>query len=80
MPPSPTTVRQGRNLALTIAIVRDGRTRWRVADAANVSPSLLSGCITGRVVPSDATKARVSAALNASVDDLFGPDAYEGES
>lgn len=75
-----TTVRQGRNLNLLIAVVRDGRPRWQIADSARVSATTLSGCITGRVMPSESVQSRLAAALGLPVADLFGPDAYVVES
>ncbi len=69
-----------RNLALTIAIVRDGRTRGKLADDAGVTASTLSAFLTGRMRPSESAKARLAATLGYPVAALFGADAYEVES
>jgi transcriptional regulator with XRE-family HTH domain len=59
------------NIELVIAIVRSGRTRAAVAEAAGVSRSALSGFLTGRERPSPLAMQRLADELGYKVDELF---------
>lgn len=60
-----------RNEALEEAIAADGRTKYRIAAAADISPSVLSSTCTGRLIPSDADAEAIARALGRDVSELF---------
>lgn len=64
--PRPATRRE-----LVIAIIDDGRYRYEIAHDAGLSPTLLSGVVTGRVNPTPEQRAAIAAELGRPVGELF---------
>ena len=61
-----------RNIELAMALARDARPSYVIAAAAKVPPHVLSGLVTGRLLPSSAQADRIAGALGCERDQLFG--------
>lgn len=60
-----------RNLALAIAVVRDGRRKYLIAADAHVPPASFSAILSGRLRPTPATQERIAKALGVPVEEIF---------
>lgn len=60
-----------KNLALKIAIVKDGRTQLVIAEAAGISNSKFSEIVNGKWNPSEAEQDAIAKAMNLSRAELF---------
>lgn len=61
-----------KNLALKIAIVKDGRTQLVIAAAAGLSNSRFSEIVNGKWNPSEDEQDAIANAMNLSRAELFG--------
>lgn len=60
-----------RNVALAVAIARDGRPKYLIAAEARIPANVLGGILSGRVQPTAAVKQRLANALSCYVEELF---------
>lgn len=63
----------GRNVALAVAIARDGRHKYQIAGVAGIAPSTLADLVAGRVRLTPRYAGRLAVALGIDVTELL-PD------
>lgn len=61
----------GLDKALARLIVRDGRTRKEIAEAAGINPSVFSGYCSGRLIPSLEHLDRILTTIGVGVEELI---------
>ena len=59
------------NHRLRDAVEHDGRRGYQIAVAAGMSPSVLSGAMTGRLIPTPEQAAALARVLGHDVEELF---------
>jgi hypothetical protein len=55
-------------------MIRFGEPSYRIAAAAKINPTRLSGIANGRLCPNDAERERLASVLGVSEEDLFADD------
>jgi hypothetical protein len=60
-----------RNTRLAMAIAGRGEPSYVIAASARINPTHLSGCVSGRVTPTPAVRARIAEALGVPEHELF---------
>jgi len=68
-----------RNVPLALAITVDGRPKYIIAAAAQLPAGVLSGVVSGRIIPSESQRKRLAAVLGRPEEELFAAVAFAGD-